>query len=229
MVAKACRKQYMNWRMHQGIEIAWGENNMVAGLQFFVALGANIPSSVGDPVITFDTALTLMERKGIEIMHKSQYYETPCFPAGAGPNYVNAVVVARMGPDEGHDDGPDEKSAFGAADVLGILHEIENQMGRERSKRWGQRTLDLDLLAMGDAILPNLNTYRKWRDLSVDKQAKTAPKELILPHPRLQDRGFVLIPLNEVARDWVHPVSGLSVAIMCEKLPKSVRNEVTPL
>ncbi len=56
-----------------------------------------------------------------------------------------------------------------------------------------------------------------------------APERLILPHPRLQDRAFVLIPLNDVAPDWVHPVTGQTVRQMLDALPGVDKMAVTPL
>ncbi|MEH2447192.1 MAG: 2-amino-4-hydroxy-6-hydroxymethyldihydropteridine diphosphokinase [Nostoc sp.] len=72
--------------------------------------------------------------------------------------------------------------------LLEALLGIEQQFGRVRQERWGPRTLDLDLLLYDDLIVdaPNLQ----------------------IPHPRMRDRAFVLVPLAEIALDWVEPVSG---------------------
>ena len=61
------------------------------------------------------------------------------------------------------------------------------------------------------------------------EQLGQAPDQLILPNPRLQDRGFVLVPLCDIAPDWIHPVSGLSAADMLAALPKAAVAEVQPL
>jgi 2-amino-4-hydroxy-6-hydroxymethyldihydropteridine diphosphokinase len=75
--------------------------------------------------------------------------------------------------------------------LLASLLEIENKFGRVRKERWGPRTLDLDLLLYDDLILntPNLQ----------------------IPHPRMRERAFVLVPLAEIAPNWVEPVSGRSI------------------
>jgi 2-amino-4-hydroxy-6-hydroxymethyldihydropteridine diphosphokinase len=91
------------------------------------------------------------------------------------------------------------------------------------------RTLDLDLLAVGDLVLPDATTYAEWRALPADLQRLRAPDDLILPHPRMQDRAFVLVPLADVAPDWVHPVLGLSVAEMRDGLPADDLAGVVPL
>ena len=91
------------------------------------------------------------------------------------------------------------------------------------------RTLDLDLLAFGDTILPDLAGYQAWSELDPQTQRTTAPDRLIVPHPRLAERGFVLVPLAEVAPDWCHPVTGLSVAQMLAALPEESLREIQPL
>jgi 2-amino-4-hydroxy-6-hydroxymethyldihydropteridine diphosphokinase len=70
-------------------------------------------------------------------------------------------------------------------DVLDLIHQIERDFGRIRQIRWGPRTLDLDLLAFGDHQI----------DLP----------SLVIPHPCLHERRFVLEPLLEIDPDWVHP------------------------
>ena len=133
-----------------------------------------------------------MAAEGLAIRSVSRFFRTPCFPAGAGPDYVNAAVRF--------------SSHLSAGDVLAVLHRIENTFGRQRVQRWGMRTLDLDLVALGDQVLPDATTYEAWRALPPDRQVEAVPDRLILPHPRLQDRGFVLVPVVDVAPDWVHPV-----------------------
>ena len=70
---------------------------------------------------------------------------------------------------------------------------------------------------------------RRWQELPAAEQATLAPDQLNLPHPRLQDRAFVLVPLLDVAPDWRHPLSGRSVAEMLASLPDSEIAEVKPL
>ena len=89
--------------------------------------------------------------------------------------------------------------------------------------------MDLDLLGFGDEVIPNRAEFLRWHDLPGDSQAKEAPDQLILPHPRMQDRGFVLVPLAEVAPDWIHPVLGQSVAQMLAALDPAEIRDVRPL
>ncbi|MEY8841611.1 2-amino-4-hydroxy-6-hydroxymethyldihydropteridine diphosphokinase [Cribrihabitans sp. XS_ASV171] len=180
-----------------------------------VALGSNLPFDGNEPEITLRMALKSLSDKGVVIRALSRFFATPCFPAGAGPDYVNAAAVIET------DRTPQE--------LLASLHEVENRFGRARAQRWGMRTLDLDLLAYGKEVLPDAGTQAHWRDLSPEAQAREAPDELVLPHPRLQDRAFVLVPLADIARDWVHPVLNRSVAEMCAELPAEDRDAVRPI
>jgi len=113
--------------------------------------------------------------------------------------------------------------------VLKALNVIEMEFGRRRETRWGRRTLDLDLIAFGDLVLPDPDTFRRWRDLSPEIQKIRVPDDLVLPHPRLQDRAFVLAPLLEIAPDWKHPLTGLTVAKMYDALPRDEIAAVKPL
>ncbi len=79
-------------------------------------------------------------------------------------------------------------------ELITITSGIEKEMGRLREKQWGPRTIDLDLLLYGSRVL--------------------ATTILTLPHPRLHERPFVLVPLLEVLPDWQHPLTGQTVAEM---------------
>ena len=182
-----------------------------------IALGANLPNGSTPPGQTLALALRDLAAAGIGPLVASRLYATPCFPAGAGPDYVNAAVAAPMPP------------GLSPANILALLHRIEADHGRTRETRWGMRSLDLDLVACGDAVLPDAATQTHWRDLPPDDQRRLAPDGLILPHPRLQDRAFVLIPLCDVAPDWRHPLTGQTIAAMTAALPPQDRAEVRPL
>jgi 2-amino-4-hydroxy-6-hydroxymethyldihydropteridine diphosphokinase len=182
-----------------------------------IALGANLPDGHTAPEETLRKALAALDdmRPAIRLSRVSRFFRTPCFPAGAGPDYVNAAALL--------------ESALPPAALLARLHQIENEHGRRRTQRWGMRTLDLDLLAVGQDVLPDAVTHESWRFLDPAAQASTTPDRLILPHPRIQDRAFVLVPLRDIAPDWVHPVLRLSVAQMCDALPDTAVAEVSPL
>lgn len=180
-----------------------------------IALGGNLASTHGRPAETLSLALDALEQAGIAIDTVSRFYRTPCFPPGAGPDFVNAAasIITDLAPDV----------------LLARFHEIEGALGRVRETRWGARVVDLDLIAMGDRILPDRATVKHWMGLPLGVQKAMAPDRLILPHPRLQDRGFVLIPLADVAPDWCHPLSGRTVAEMVAALPEAEIRDIVAL
>ncbi|MFT6025407.1 MAG: 2-amino-4-hydroxy-6-hydroxymethyldihydropteridine diphosphokinase [Ascidiaceihabitans sp.] len=180
-----------------------------------VALGANQRTTDRTLEVTLGQAIQSVREKGAVIRAVSPFYQTPCFPIGAGPDYLNAAILI--------------SADWSPAQALVILHGIEHDFGRAREQRWGQRTLDLDLIAYDDVVAPDMETYQTWRDLQIETQKIRAPEQLILPHPRLQDRAFVLVPMADVVPNWVHPVSGHSVTEMLSRLPQAEIDAVVAL
>jgi len=82
--------------------------------------------------------------------------------------------------------------------LLKKCQEIENKLGRERKERWKERTIDLDILFYNDLVLNDV--------------------DLIIPHPYISERKFVLKPLNEIASDFIHPVFKKSILVLYEEL-----------
>ncbi|MBS0126372.1 2-amino-4-hydroxy-6-hydroxymethyldihydropteridine diphosphokinase [Thetidibacter halocola] len=183
--------------------------------EYLIAMGSNLGSTAGDAAPTLAAALGEFPREGAQLMRVSRFFRTPCFPAGAGPDYVNAAVALRW---EG-----------GAEALLAALHRIEAAFDRQRTARWAARTLDLDLLAAGDAVLPDRETFGRWQGLPPEEQRRLAPDRLILPHPRMAERAFVLVPLCDIAPGWRHPVLDRSARQLCNDLPAPERAAVVPL
>jgi len=99
-------------------------------------------------------------------------YETPPMGVTDQPDFLNAVVKV--------------ETPLLPRDVLKICQHIEENLGRVRARRWGPRTIDLDLLL-----------YENW---------VVCEEDLIIPHPRMAERIFVLVPLLEVEPCWIHPI-----------------------
>ena len=90
-------------------------------------------------------------------------------------------------------------TSFNAAETLAVLHKVEEHFGRVRSVRNAARVLDLDLLDFGG------QTHNM--------------RALTLPHPRMHERAFVLLPLRDLAADWTHPQTGQSLDALIDHLP----------
>ena len=180
-----------------------------------IALGANLTSPGESIEESIARAILELPTDEESIFSRSDMFRTPCFPPGAGPDFVNAAVSlhTRRSPQQ----------------LLKHLHAIEEGFGRVRAKRWGERTLDLDLIAIEDVVLPDEKTFQSWLNLPQEKQSQMAPGELILPHPRMQDRGFVLAPLVQVAPNWCHPVIGKTVNQLYNDLPDAEKENIKPL
>jgi 2-amino-4-hydroxy-6-hydroxymethyldihydropteridine diphosphokinase len=151
-----------------------------------VAIGANLPGPDGAPALeTCRRAAAALDRlPGLRLRALSRWFATAAWPPGSGaPDYVNGVALLWPRPSAAPPD---------AAALLGLLQGIEAAFGRVRPYPNAPRTLDLDLV-------------------DVDGLVRHGP-DPVLPHPRMQDRAFVLAPLCDLAPGWRHPALGRSAA-----------------
>ena len=180
-----------------------------------ITLGSNASEDLVENKEHLEVAMGHIEAIFGNNTKKSKLYQTPAFPKGAGPDFVNAAISVET----------DQT----AKKILDHLLRIEQEMGRIRTTRWAQRKIDLDLIAVGSLLLPDLETYTYWYALTLENQKREAPEQLILPHPRLQDRAFVLGPLMDIAPEWVHPYLNKSVEELWMELTDDDRREICAL
>jgi len=129
-------------------------------------------------------------------MRVSSFHETvPVDVGGPQPMYLNAAAIG--------------ESALSAPAILDVLLAIEAGFGRERPAPKAPRTLDLDLILYGDAVIRTPG--------------------LTVPHPRFRERRFVLEPLAEIAADWVDPVTGKTVGELLEEIKSQIPNPKTQI
>ena len=144
-------------------------------MEIYIALGSNL----GNRAANLAEAMNALRAVGA-VCAQSQVYETAPLYVIDQPAYLNAVVKL--------------ETTLTPEQVLTALQAIENAAGRERGVRYGARSLDLDILYYGNAVI------------------ETAT--LQVPHPLLAERAFVLYPLCDVAPDFIHPVTGKTSAQM---------------
>jgi 2-amino-4-hydroxy-6-hydroxymethyldihydropteridine diphosphokinase len=156
-----------------------------------VALGSNLPGpDRAPPLETCRQAVAALDLlPDARLVGLSRWYLTAPMPPSGQPPYVNAVAHLMVDPEVAANPGS----------LLERLLAIETRLGRVRGAPNAARTLDLDLIAVGDLV-------------------RAAP-DPILPHPRAHERAFVLFPLRDVIPGWVHPGLGLTVSALIAALP----------
>lgn len=155
-----------------------------------IGIGSNLPSDYGPPRETCAASLEALEREAVEITARSRWYRSSPVPLSDQPWFVNGVIAV--------------KTALDPPVLLAVLHRVEAAFGRaspadRAAEPNAARTLDLDLLAYGDVI-------------------REGPEPPVLPHPRMAERAFVLLPLREIAPDWRHPATGQALADLIDAL-----------
>jgi 2-amino-4-hydroxy-6-hydroxymethyldihydropteridine diphosphokinase len=136
--------------------------------EVYLSLGSN----EGDRREMLRNAIEMLYSSCGQIVKQSSLYETAAWGLSEQPDFLNAAVLVQ--------------TELTPIEVLAATHAIEDALGRQRNIKWGQRTLDIDLLLYNDEII-------NFPDLAI-------------PHPSLQDRRFVLVPLAEIAPEYCHPV-----------------------
>ena len=159
-----------------------------------LGIGSNLSGRVGTPIETVKESLTALQANGVKILACSGFYNTLPFGPPGQDDYVNLVVRV--------------SSVLTPHGLLDRLQLIESQFGRQRSVKWGARTLDLDML---------------------DWHGHQMQGRLNLPHPELTKRGFVLRPLMDVAPEWRDPKTGKSVCVLWNSLGISERLKIAKL
>jgi len=177
---------------------------LVAMSQILLGMGANCPGPWGEPARTIDRALAELDRQGVEVTSVSRFYETAAVGRAGQPPYVNAVAAI--------------DTAMPPEALLRRLKEIERAAGRRGGSPWGPRTLDLDILDYKGRV-------ENWRG-AVPRFSRAGRRPLILPHPWIESRPFVVRPLLDVAPDWRHPVTKESARRLWRRLAKGREGQV---
>jgi 2-amino-4-hydroxy-6-hydroxymethyldihydropteridine diphosphokinase len=156
-----------------------------------LALGGNLPGRWGHPHESLARACRALEAAGLRIVKSSLLYKTDPVGGGRQPAYLNAVVMAT--------------GSIAPGSLLRLLKQTERRAGRKATPPMQARPLDIDVLDYGGR---RLNWPCRQRERG----------RLVLPHPLLHKRAFVLVPLTEIAPRWSHPVLGRRPKAMLARL-----------
>jgi 2-amino-4-hydroxy-6-hydroxymethyldihydropteridine diphosphokinase len=136
-------------------------------IDVFLLLGSNL----GNRKLLLNEAIERIEAAVGPVLQASSVYETQSWGKTEAPDYLNQVLLLQ--------------TDLKAREVLGKILAIELLMGRRREEKWGSRTIDIDILFYGDAIIDE--------------------PDLKVPHPEMHKRRFTLAPLAELAPEFEHP------------------------
>ena len=155
--------------------------------QVYIALGGNI----GDTESFFSLAKQQLEAQGIKVLASSTSIITKAYGYQAQADFLNAVICVQ--------------TILEPLELLKTLKSIEQRLGRLKTRHWGERCIDLDIIFYEELVYTTA--------------------ELIIPHPDLQNRDFVLLPMLELAPDKVHPVLKKTIKELYQQLKSEDNSE----
>ena len=162
----------------------------------FLGLGSNLSSRFGDRFENINLAMSMLEDYGIKIVKKSSFYETPSYPNKTYPKYINIVISV--------------ETNLPPVDLMSVLIFVEEKLGRKRNIKNSPRTCDIDIIDYNSQI-----QSVKYRD-----------HNLTIPHTKLTFRNFVLLPLEEISKDWKHPKTKEFIRDLLQKLSEDDKNSI---
>ena len=140
----------------------------------YLSLGSN----EGEREKWINNAISILNQTAGVVTRISSLYETKAWGLSEQPDFLNACLLL--------------ETKLNEFELLEVIKATETQLGRQRTIKWGPRTLDIDILFFNNDVID--------------------AGEITVPHPYLQDRKFVLLPLADIASDYQHPVSGKTVS-----------------
>jgi len=162
----------------------------------FLALGSNLPSSFGDSFTNINLAISYLEDYKIQIIKKSNFYETYSYPNKKNPKFINKVISV--------------KTYLSPVDLMSVLLFIEEKLERKRNKKNDPRTCDIDIIDYNSQVLDF-----KYKNLN-----------LTVPHKNLIFRTFVLMPLKEISPEWKHPITKENVSTLIDRLSEEDKKSI---
>ncbi len=162
----------------------------------FLALGSNLTSSFGDRFENINLAISYLEGYKIQIIKKSNFYETYSYPNKEKPKFINIIISG--------------KTHLSPVDLMSVLLIIEEKLERKRNKKNDPRTCDIDIIDYNNQVLDF-----KYKNLNIT-----------IPHKKLIFRNFVLLPLQEIFSEWKHPITNENISTLINKLPEEDKKSI---
>ena len=145
-------------------------------------------SNLGDKKNNLNKCIDLIKKEEIFIKKRSKFYSTKSWPNENFPNFINAIILI--------------ETKFSITELFLKIKKIEKKLGRTKSKRNHPRVCDIDIIDYnGEIIYKKLDNHK-----------------LNIPHKSMHNRNFVLFPLYELDKDWVHPKFNKNIVILMSNL-----------
>ena len=148
----------------------------------------SIGSNLGNKVLNIEKTKYLLLRKNIKILYCSSFYETLSWPNPKFPRFLNIVIKIN--------------TTLDPKDLFLLIKSIEKKIGRRKSAKNYPRLCDIDIIDFNNK---NLNFSSK-------------DQKIIIPHPRMHNRNFVLIPMYQINKNWIHPKKSEKITDLLSKL-----------
>ena len=145
-------------------------------------------SNLGDKKNNINKCIDLIQKEGVFIKKRSKFYSTKSWPNENFPNFINSIILI--------------ETKLNINELFLKIKKIEKKLGRTNSKRNHPRVCDIDIIDFNGEII----------------NRKFGNHKLNIPHKRMRNRNFVLIPLYELDKDWVHPKLNKNIVFLMSNL-----------
>ena len=145
-------------------------------------------SNLGNKKTNLNKCIDLIKKEEILIKKRSNFYSTKSWPNENFPNFINAIILI--------------ETKFSMTELFLKIKKIEKKLGRTKSKRNHPRVCDIDIIDFNGEII----------------NRKFGNHKLNIPHKRMRNRNFVLFPLYELDKDWVHPKLNKNIVFLMSNL-----------
>ncbi|MDC6465696.1 2-amino-4-hydroxy-6-hydroxymethyldihydropteridine diphosphokinase [Pelagibacteraceae bacterium] len=161
-----------------------------------LAIGSNLPSTHGDRFKNIDLAIENLQKNKIKLIRRSNYFESLSYPNKTKPKFINVIIQVLTNLDP--------------SELAGLIISIEEKLERKRDLKNDPRTCDIDIIDFNSQVI-----NFKYKNFN-----------FTVPHEKLTERNFVLIPMHEILPNWKHPKTNMPIKLLVDKLSKEDKNSI---